>query len=86
MLVSKNDAQGIKTEVELTMTDGSVLYGEMYLCAEQQVLDILNGDRQFLPFEGLDGDVSVINKTAIAKITPYDKSAAGEEKLPAFVV
>ena len=85
MLVSKNDAQGIKTEVELTMTDGSVIYGEMYLCAEQQVLDILNGDRQFLPFEGLDGNVSVINKTAIAKIIQYDKRAAGEEKLLAFV-
>ncbi len=85
MLVSKNDAQGIKTEVELTMTDGSVIYGEMYLCAEQQVLDILNGDRQFLPFEGLDGNVSVINKTAIAKIIQYDKRAASEEKLLAFV-
>ena len=33
MLVSKNDAQGIKTGVELTMTNGSVLYGDMFLCA-----------------------------------------------------
>lgn len=84
MLVSKSDAQGIKTDVELTMTNGSVLYGEMFLCAEQQVLDILNGDRQFLPFEGMDGAVSVINKTAIAKITQYDKSDANVEKLLAF--
>lgn len=84
MLVSKNDAQGIKTGVELTMTNGSVLYGEMFLCAEQQVLDILNGDRQFLPFEGMDGAVMVINKTTIAKITRCDKSDTNVEKLFAF--
>ncbi len=84
MLVSKNDAQGIKTEVELTMTNGTVLHGEMFLCAEQQVLDILNGDRQFLPFEGMDGAVSVINKSAIAKITHYDKSDSNVENLLAF--
>ena len=51
MLVAKNDVQGIKTEVELTMADGSVLYGEMFLSGECQVLDILNGEKQFLPFE-----------------------------------
>ena len=84
MLVSKNDDQGIKTEVELTMTNGTVLYGEMFLCAEQQVLDILNGDRQFLPFEGMDGAVSVINKFAIAKITQYEKSDSNVENLLAF--
>ena len=84
MLVSKYDAQGIKTEVELTMTNGTVLHGEMFLCAEQQVLDILNGDRQFLPFEGMDGAVSVINKSAIAKITQYDKSDSNVKNLHAF--
>ncbi len=84
MLVSKNDAQGIKTEVELTMTNGTVLHGEMFLCAEQQVLDILNGDRQFLPFEGMDGAVSVINKSAIAKITQYEKSDSNVQNLLAI--
>ena len=84
MLISNNDAQGIKTEVELTMTNGSVLYGELFLCAEQQVLDILNGDRQFLPFEGMDGAVSVINKSAIAKITQYEKSDASDDNVIVF--
>ena len=84
MLISKNDVQGIKTEVELTMTNGAVLYGELLLCAEQQVLDILNGDRQFLPFEGMDGAVSVINKTAIAKLTQYNNCGATVEKLHAL--
>ncbi len=83
MLVSRNDIQGIKTEVELTMTNGSVLYGEMFLRAERQVLDILNGDAQFPPFEGMDGAFSVINKAAIAKITQYSRGVADDGK-PAF--
>ncbi len=84
MLVSKNDLQGIKTEVELTMTNGKVLYGEMFLHDEQRALDILNGEKQFVPFEGMDGALSVINKAAIAKITQYSDADADGVKLVAF--
>lgn len=84
MLVAKNDIQGIKTEVEVTMINGSVLYGEMFLCAECQMLDILNGEQQFLPFEGMDGAVSVINKSTIAKVTQYSNVNADDGKLIAF--
>lgn len=84
MLVSNEATQGIKTEVEVTMTNGLVLYGEMFLRAEQQVLDILNCEDQFVPFEGMDGAVSVINKTAIAKITQYGKAKSENVKIVAF--
>ncbi len=84
MLVAKNDVQGIKTEVEVTMVSGSVLYGEMFIRDECQMLDILNGEQQFLPFEGMDGAVSVINKSTIAKITQYSNVNADDGKLIAF--
>ena len=84
MFISNNDVQGIKTEVELTLTSGKVLYGEMFLRAEQQVLDILNGDVQFLPFEGMDGALSIINKTSIAQITQYNGIDANHGQLVAF--
>jgi hypothetical protein len=84
MLISKNDVQGIKTEVELTLTSGKVLHGEMFLCAEQQVLDILNGDVQFLPFEGMDGALSIINKASIAQITQYGGIDANQGQLVAI--
>lgn len=83
MLVSQSALQGIKTEVELTLTNGKVLYGELFLRTEQQVIDILNGDTQFVPFEGMDGAVSVINKSSIAQITQYN-NIIDDEKLVAF--
>ena len=83
MLVSPNNSQDDKTEVELTMTDGSVLYGELFLSPNQQLLDIFNGEAQFFPFEGMDGAISVINKAAVAKITQYN-NAMDDEKLVAF--
>lgn len=84
MLVSGNGARGIKTEVELTMTNGAVLYGEMFLGAELQVLDILNGDAQFLPFEGMGGALSVINKASIAQITQHHNAVVDDSKLVAL--
>lgn len=83
MLVSQNDLQGIKTEVELTLTNGKVLYGELYLRTEQQVLEILNDEKQFVPFEGMDGAVSLINKASIAQINQYN-NVIDDEKLVAF--
>lgn len=84
MFISNNDVQGIKTEVELTLTSGKVLYGEMFLRAEQQVLDILNGDVQFLPFEGMDGALSIINKASIAQISQYSGIDANQGQLVAI--
>ena len=65
-----NVTQKVKTEVELVLTDGTVLSGEMFMHAEQRVLDIVNDERQFVPFASFDGPVKVINKAMIAHITP----------------
>ena len=40
-----NVTQKVKTEVELVLTDGTVLNGEMFMHADQRVLDIVNDDR-----------------------------------------
>ena len=84
MLVAKNDVAGTKTEVELTLANGKVLYGEMFLSADCQVIDLLNDDQQFLPFEDMNGAVSVINKTSIAMITQHCNFDSDDGKLIAF--
>ena len=65
--------QKIKTEVELVLTDGTVLNGEMFMHADQRVLDIVNDERKFVPFASFDGPVKVINKAMIAHITPLGR-------------
>ena len=38
--------QKIKTEVELVLTDGTVLNGAMFMHADQRVLDLVNDERR----------------------------------------
>ena len=70
---NSNITQKVKTEVELVLTDGTVLSGVMFMHAEQRVLDIVNDDRKFVPFASFDGPVRVINKAVIAHITPLER-------------
>ncbi len=79
-----NVTQNVKTEVELVLTDGTVLNGEMFAQAAQRVLDIVNDDRKFVPFASFDGPISVINKAMIARITPIEQSVKFDEKVVAF--
>ena len=84
MFESGQVTQKVKTEVELTLTDGSVLGGEMFMHADQRVLDLLNDDRRFVPFETFDGAISVINKSVIAKITPLEQGVRAAKAVVAF--
>ena len=84
MLLSASDLQGVRTEVEVTLTSGKVLYGEMFLRSEQTLFDILSSDTQFLPFEGMDGAMSINNKATIAKISQHDYPVAERGHVIAF--
>lgn len=81
---NSNVTQKVKTEVELVLTDGTVLNGEMFMHADQRVLDLVNDDRKFVPFASFDGPVSVINKVVIARITPIERSAKSDENVVTF--
>ena len=70
----------------MTLTSGKVLYGEVFLCVEQRVLDNLDGEEQFLPFEGMDGAMSVINEASVAQITEPQTAAAADRKRVAFAM
>ena len=66
--------QKIKTEVELVLTDGTVLNGAMFMHADQRVLDLVNDERRLVPFASFDGPLKVINKAMIAHITPVERA------------
>ena len=75
----------IETEVEMALTDSTVMIGAMYIRADQRVIDIVNDDRRFVPFAALDGPISVINKEVIARITPIERAAADDGKIVAIM-
>ena len=63
-----------RAEVELTMHDGVTRSGSIYLCPQQRIVDIMNDERKFLPFEDDAGEVNVVNKSCIANIRIRDQA------------
>ncbi len=65
--------QKLMAEVEVTMSDGSVLLGNFFLNPQERIVDMLNDNRGFLPFSNQDGTVTVVAKSAIHTIRPVQQ-------------
>lgn len=60
-------------DVELVLTDGSQLSGNVYLGKDERVSDLLNEDTMFLPFRTEGGEFLLIAKVSIAMCKPLDR-------------
>ena len=85
MFVSEQIRQKVKAEAELALDDGTVLRGSFFLNPQQRVLDILNDERVFLPFEISEGTIIVILKTTIRRITPVEQKLEHAQPSPASI-
>ena len=54
----------------------------MFIAPAQRVTDVLNDEREFLPFERPDGTVFVVAKRTIRCITPMEMGRRINEKDP----
>ena len=62
----------VREYAQLTMTDGSVLTGYVFVEATSRIQDVLNGDTQFIPFIDDKEEILLLNKTSIMKVRPFD--------------
>ena len=61
-------------EVELKLTDGSVMRGAFFLHARQRIIDIMNDERSYVPFVNTEGVVTIVNKSFIWHVMPVDQT------------
>ncbi|MBR46513.1 MAG: hypothetical protein CMM31_08560 [Rhodospirillaceae bacterium] len=60
-----------KIKVQLQMSDGVTMQGNVFINIDSRVLDLLNnGTTTFLPFEAEDGSIHLVNKFEILRMTP----------------
>src|SRR5262245_55217881 len=57
-------------QVELDDSSDRMLY--LFVAPGTRIVDMLNDDRQFLPFEAADGSIIIIKKTAIRRLIPLE--------------
>ena len=55
-------------EVEITFRDGARQLGFLFVRPRQRLSDLLNDDRQFLPFRLPDGHIDQVAKETIARV------------------
>ncbi len=64
----------VRTDLEITLTDGTVLKGVAFVPEFHRVSDFMNNQAiQFLPFETESGEFRLINRAIIAQIRPFDE-------------
>ena len=64
----------IAVEVEITRFDGSRVRGDVFIAANERVLDMLNGSSPFFPFrDASTRRVLLFSKTSIVTMEPLDQ-------------
>jgi len=75
-----------KCEVKLRLHDGTEVQTNLFLSSPQQrLIDMLNDSRIFVPAEGSDGSVVMLNKSLIAHVIPIDQSIEPAQDAPAHI-
>ncbi len=71
--MSENKIDKWAVEVEVTLDDGTKLLGSLFSTPLHRISDLLNGDRQFLPFRLPDGRILHLRKVAINQVSELDQ-------------
>lgn len=78
---NRNKRTRKKIAVELDTGEGGELV-YMFVSPTERVIDTLNDDRDFLPFERPDGSVVMVAKTQIRKLTPMEAVGHAQSQDP----
>lgn len=56
--------------VEAQMADGTSVFGKVFLSPQGRLSDLLNDERDFLPFERADGSFMALAKSQLRRVAP----------------
>ena len=74
-----------KLLVELELDTGTLMNGYLFLGQTQRLSDLMNDDRTYLPFEDMDGGITIFTKGMARRVKPVEKAqtaAAGDSADP----
>lgn len=70
-----------KLLVELELDTGTIMNGYLFLGQTQRLSDLMNDDRTYLPFEDMDGAITIFTKGMARRVKPVENAqtaAAGD--------
>ncbi len=78
-----------KLLVELELDSGAIMNGYLFVGQTQRLSDLMNDDRTFLPFEDMDGAITIFTKAMARRVKPVEKAqtaAAGDGSDPYVIL
>lgn len=63
----------VREYAEITLTNGTVLTGYVFVEATSRIQDLLNGEATFFPFIDKEDRIHLLNKDAIIQVRPFDQ-------------
>ncbi len=78
-----------KLLVELELDGGTIMNGYLFVGQTQRLSDLMNDDRTFLPFEDMDGAITIFTKAMARRVKPVEKAqtaAAGDGSDPYVIL
>jgi len=66
-----------KTAVTIRQYDGSDIEGYLFVPVHDRLVDVMNDERQFLPFESEQGEFIVLAKASIVSISAGKTAGSG---------
>lgn len=62
----------VREYAELSLSDGTILTGYVFVEATARIQDLLNNSTPFMPFIDQNETVHLVNKQAIVRVQPFD--------------
>jgi hypothetical protein len=63
----------VRQYAEITLADGTVLKGYVFIEVTARVQDLLNDERMFFPFTTEHDELLLFNKSAIVRVRPLEE-------------
>lgn len=62
----------VRVRAEITLSDGSMMSGQVFIEATSRIQDLLNAEEPFFAFVDNEGEMRLINKMAVVQVRPHD--------------
>jgi DnaJ-domain-containing protein 1 len=70
MSFNARKTQKFPLAVEAQLADGTSIFGKVFISSQGRLSDLLNDERDFLPFERADGSFMALAKSQLRRVSP----------------
>ena len=69
-----NDMRKTEVPVTIVLLDGTAVDCNIFVEDGQRLLELMNDQRNFIPYTNSEGEITIIQKSIIARITPIEEN------------